>query len=194
MLIALIVGAMVVGGGGAFVAMKVLGGKSSAPTASVASDSESAEAPEASSHATAPSDDEEPIVAPSKSGGGASSGGGHGAAASEGGGEGGAAVAAGPVTVKLDPFTTNLNSAGGRAFIKLTMSFEMDGQEGADQVTAKMDSIRDVIIGLLMGISADDISTPDGIIRLKTQIQSRVNAQLPDYKVRKVNITDIAIQ
>jgi flagellar FliL protein len=190
-LILLIVGAMVVGGIGAFLAMKLLSAKS--PETETVSTEESAPPLEPSSSPSAEGND--PIVAPSKSGrgGGAAPSGGHSSSA-EGGATAEGAVPEGPAVVKLDPFTTNLNASGGRAFIKLTMSFEMDSQEGVNQVTGKMDDIRDTIITLLMGVSADDISTPDGILRLKTQIQSRVNNLLPDYKVRKVNITDIAIQ
>ncbi|MDR2405019.1 MAG: flagellar basal body-associated FliL family protein [Deltaproteobacteria bacterium] len=194
-LVFLIVGAMVVGGIGAFLAMKLFSGPKTGQGETSAEQSQEAHAtpPELESRPAA----EEPIVAPTKakSGSPPAASGGHGAPAAEGGAEGGEAAAAeGPTVVKLDPFTTNLNSSGGRAFIKLTMSFEMDNPEGVNQVNSKMDDIRDTIIVLLMGVSADDISTPDGILRLKTQIQSRVNNQLPDYKVRKVNITDIAIQ
>jgi flagellar basal body-associated protein FliL len=187
---------MIAGGAGAFLVMKALSGPSdSAPRASEAPEGGGeASLGEASPHGSAPSGEEEPIKAPSKSGGSsAASGGGHGGGGEAAAGAEGAAPA-GPVTVKLDPFQTNLNSSGGRAYIKLTMSFEVDGQEGADQLTAQMDSVRDVIITFLMSVSADDISTPDGMVRLKSQIQSRVNNILTDHKVRKVNITDIAVQ
>jgi flagellar FliL protein len=191
-LVLIIVGAMVVGGIGAFLAMKLLSGPSSPPA-------EAAETEEAKPAQELPpplpgESGEEAIVAPSKSGrGGTAPSAGHGGAPEGAAGQE-AAPPEGPSVVKLDPFTTNLNSSGGRAFIKLTMSFEMDSAEGVNQVNAKMDDIRDTIITLLMGVSADDISTPDGILRLKTQIQSRVNNLLTDYKIRKVNITDIAIQ
>ncbi|MDR2198322.1 MAG: flagellar basal body-associated FliL family protein [Deltaproteobacteria bacterium] len=193
-LIVLVLGAMVVGGAGAFMVLKFMGGGGDKTQSAEEAPPPETDAAAHSAAPPAPTEDEEPITAPSKSGrsgGGAAAESGHGAG---GAGEGQGAEVTGPVTVKLDPFTTNLNSSGGRAFIKLTMSFEVDGSAGADQLTAKMDDVRDAIITLLMSVSADDISTPDGILRLKTQIQSRVNNLLPDYKVRKVNITDIAIQ
>jgi flagellar FliL protein len=190
-LILLIVVAMAVGGAGAFLAMKVIGGKKAPPADSAeAAQGEGGDegAPAAAGHG---SSDEEPIVAPSKSGRGGAPAGGHGAPAE--GGEGAPAYE-GPVIVKLDPFTTNLNPSGGRAFIKLTLSFEVDGQAQADQVNGRMDDIRDAVIMYLMGVSVDDISDPGGVARLKERILSRVNAIFPDRPVRKINITDIAIQ
>ncbi|MDR2338574.1 MAG: flagellar basal body-associated FliL family protein [Deltaproteobacteria bacterium] len=193
LLIAIVLGAMIVGGAGAFVAMKALSGPSSPPAAQEAvsgAESEDAAPPEGGQ----PAEDGEPITAPSKTGRtGPASGGSH-AAPAEGGAEGAPAAAAGPAIVKLEPFTTNLNSAGGRAFIKLSISLEVDGQAQADIVNSKMDDIRDAVIVMLMGVSADDISTPDGVVRLKNQLLRRINAILPEQLVRKINITDIAVQ
>ncbi|MDR2350905.1 MAG: flagellar basal body-associated FliL family protein [Deltaproteobacteria bacterium] len=139
---------------------------------------------------TAPA--EEPIVAPTKSGSGKAEEGG---AAKEGGGaEGAAAADLGPVVVKLDPFTTNLNEPSGRRYLKLTLSMEVDNQEAADDLNRKMDLIKNDILMLLSSQSMSDISDLDGKLRLQSQILNRANNHMQTFKVRKVLFSEFVIQ
>ncbi|MDR3153777.1 MAG: flagellar basal body-associated FliL family protein [Deltaproteobacteria bacterium] len=193
----IVAAAAVAGGGGAVAAMKFLGGGGP----SSAGQAESAPAygdPEPGAAEEGPpavgADPEEPIVAPSKGGGqgAAPAAGSHGAA----GGEGAAAAAAdaGPVSVKLEPFTTNLNDTSGRRFLKVTIALEVENQAAADELEKVMPDITDSILILLSSQSPDDISTPDGKERLRSQILTRSNGFMKAHKIRKVKYQEFLMQ
>jgi flagellar FliL protein len=180
--------AMLASGGGVFAAMRFLGGASSprpeegsSPAAVASGGSEAGQAGE----------EGEPIVAPSKS---RSEGGGHGEAATAGAPGEEALVPEGPVIVDLKTFTTNLNEPSGRRFLKVTLSMEVDDQEAADELKRKMSDVMDVILMLLSSQSADDISSPDGKERLRSQILNRTNNIMTKSKVRKVKYSEFIIQ
>jgi flagellar FliL protein len=185
-LIIIVALAMLVGGAGAFAAFKFLGGPKAPEAAAPGGDEFAAtitELPEG-----------EPIHAPSKSrpeAAPAEASGGHGSAAPA---EGAAAVPAGPITVKLDPFTTNLNEPSGRRFLKVVIGLEVDDQAGADELERKLPDIQDSILILLSSQSIQDISTVDGKERLRSQILNRTNSFMTDHKVRKVKYAEFIIQ
>ncbi|MDR1608968.1 MAG: flagellar basal body-associated FliL family protein [Deltaproteobacteria bacterium] len=177
--------AMIIGGAGAFVLLKTVLAPAPAPVTSAGQSGETAPAPKV--------DDEDPIVAPTKGGsevGHAS--GGKGAA----GAEGAPAVpaTAGPTTVELKPFTTNLNEPSGRRFLKVTIGLEVDNQEAVDELNKKMSDIQDSVLILLSSQSIEDISSVDGKERLRGQILNRVNGFMANNKVKKVKYSDFIVQ
>ncbi len=182
-LILIVVLAMVVGGVGAFAAMKFLGGSTPPPAA----ESEAAAPPPAP--AADSGGGEAPIKAPERKGGGETTGG-HGGAE----GEAAAPEAAGPLNIEFKPFIVNLNDSGGKRFLKLTMSVEAEGQALADEINAKMPQFRDIILLLLSSMSYDDISTLDGKMRLRQQMLNRLNTQLSAGKVKNIYFSEFVVQ
>jgi flagellar FliL protein len=179
-LIILIVAALAVGVGGAVGVMKLLGGSPS----------------ESAGHGAAEIQDngEEhapPPVAPQRASGG------HGAPAESGGhGGGGEGLAepSGPINVEFKSFIVNLNDMGGRRMLKLTMSVEVESQELADEVNAKMPQLRDILLLLLSSIQSDDVSGLDGKQRLKNQMLNRINPALSKGKIRNLYFSEIVVQ
>ena len=183
-LIIIVVIAMLVGGIGAFGAIKVLGGGSSAPveepTEEVSKDAE-------------PKEKEEPIEAPKRDNADKeASKKGEAEAGAEG--EEGAEEVFIPQNIELKPFVANLGSSGGRKFLKLTMSVEVDTQELSDEVNQKMPQFRDTILLLLSSLSYDDIATLDGKQRLRSQVLNRINSQLSTGKVKNIYFSEFVMQ
>ncbi|MDR0549697.1 MAG: flagellar basal body-associated FliL family protein [Deltaproteobacteria bacterium] len=181
------VAAMILGGAGAFILLKTVLAPPPSDAPVVATERE---------EASPKVEEGEPITAPTKSGsevghGAPAASSGHGAA----GGEGAAApVEAGPVTVELKPFTTNLNEPSGRRYLNVTVALEVDNQEAVDEVNKKMSDIQDSVLILLSSQSVEDISSIDGKERLRSQILNRINGFMTKNKVKKVKYLSFVIQ
>ncbi|MDR0354759.1 MAG: flagellar basal body-associated FliL family protein [Deltaproteobacteria bacterium] len=184
-LVLIVVGAMVLGGVGAFAAMRFL----SPPAVQTSADSGDAFLNETP---VDDSDSEEPIVAPVK-GEAPAAGGGHGAASGAAGEE--TAALEGPQTVDLRPFSTNLNESSGRSrYLKVSISMEVDGQAGVDELNRKMPDIQDKILMLLSSLSSQDVATVEGKERLRSQILRIANTYMTENKVSKVKYSEFIIQ
>jgi flagellar FliL protein len=183
-LILVIVGAMVIGGGGAFVAMKFLGGPK-AEVSATAGD-------EFSGTVATPVEAEEPIVAPTKGEAPAAGEGGHGGAA-EPGAEG-AGATAGPQIVNLDPFTTNLNDGTGRTFLKVSMGLEVSDQAAANELAKVLPNVTDRILMLLSSQTKESILTLDGKERLRSQILREANTFMVTNKINRVVFSQFIVQ
>ncbi|MDR2368644.1 MAG: flagellar basal body-associated FliL family protein [Deltaproteobacteria bacterium] len=181
-LILIIVGAMILGCGGAFAAMKFLSGPKQQAAAPAPED-------EFSQTVVVSTETEEPIVAPTKGEAPTGGEGGHGAPA---GGEG--AVPDGPQVVALDPFTTNLNDGTGRSFLKVSMGLEVGDQASADELKAALPNVTDRILMLLSSQSKESILTMDGKERLRSQILREVNACMTAHKVQRVVYSQFIVQ
>ncbi|MDL2259608.1 flagellar basal body-associated FliL family protein [Deltaproteobacteria bacterium OttesenSCG-928-K17] len=180
-LILMVVGAMVIGAGLAFGALTFFGGGSSEPAAVAENEAGAEDAP-------APEDGHAPpVAAPTDRAGD----GGHGAAPAEGEGE---AQPEGPQIIEFKPFTVNLNDAGGKRFLRLTMSLEVTTAALGQEVNTKMPQFRDTILLLLSSLSYDDIATLDGKMRLRNQMLNRINSQLTSGKIRNIYFSEFVVQ
>ena len=178
-LILVVVLAMAVGGGGAVVAMKVLGGSSQ--TEAPIEEAEKSETP-------AGSDTDAPIEAPKRGGDSSST------SAPAADGEAPTEEAAGPQNIEFKPFIVNLNDAGGKRFLKLSMSVEADTPDLATEINSKMPLFQDTILLLLSSLSYDDIATLDGKMRLRNQMLNRINTQLTSGKVKNIYFSEFVVQ
>ena len=166
-LILIVVLAVLIGAGGTFAAQKFLGG----------SDSTAEDAPK-SEETTAP----ETIPAGGESGPDAQT-----AAPAE-------TEAVGPQHIEFKPFIVNLNDGGGKRYLKLTMSVEVDSEALGLEINSKMPMFRDTILLLLSSLSYDDISTLDGKLRLRSQMLNRINTQLTSGKIKNIYFAEFVVQ
>jgi flagellar FliL protein len=185
-LIIIVVVAMVIGGAGAFAAMKFI----FAPPAQEAASADEFSQTASTSHG---GESEEPIVAPTKGEAPAGGGGGHGGSAEGGEGEGAAEVD-GPQTVDLKPFSTNLNENSGRRYLKVTISMEVDNKAAVDELNRLMPDIQDRILMQLSSLSSQDVATVEGKERLRSQILRLTNQVMVTNKVKKVKYSEFIIQ
>jgi len=165
-LIPIIVLAVLIGAGGAVGALKLLGG----------SDSGSAAPEAAKTEETAPAENAGPEAAP------------------EGGEPTAGSEAIGPQNIEFKPFIVNLNDAGGKRYLKLSMSVEVDTEALGQEINSKMPMFRDTILLLLSSLSYDDISTLDGKMRLRSQMLNRINTQLTSGKIKNIYFAEFVVQ
>ncbi|MEK7773663.1 MAG: flagellar basal body-associated FliL family protein, partial [Deltaproteobacteria bacterium] len=92
----------------------------------------------------------------------------------------------------LDPFIVNLQDNSGTRYLKLTLSFELDG--GPDEIAAQTVKVRDSLIVLLSSKSYADIGTVEGKYQMRDEIVVRVNQFLTKTKVKSVYFSDFVIQ
>ena len=101
-----------------------------------------------------------------------------------------------PIICPLDSFIVNLmdKSAAARRYLKVTMSLEVDGEANRARVDRHKVQLRDTIILLLSAQGFDDISTVEGKLGLKQEIQARVNQILGAGTVSKIYFTEFVVQ
>jgi len=93
---------------------------------------------------------------------------------------------------KLDipEITTNLSD--GR-YIVIALSIQLDNEKAKVEAEKRIFQIKDKINLLLKSVSSQDLSTEDGIIKLKLEIMNRVNQIMQDGKINNIDITKILI-
>ena len=99
------------------------------------------------------------------------------------------------VMVPVPPFVVNLARSGGKRFLKVTLTMELNSPEVNAEVNENMSRIVDSILLLLLSSKAfDDIYTVQGKFKLKDEITSRVNRFLASGHVKDVYYTEFVIQ
>ena len=101
-----------------------------------------------------------------------------------------------PLIYPLDSFIVNLmdNSSAARRYLKVTMSLEVDGEANKTKTDRHKVQLRDTIILLLSAQGFDDISTLEGKLGLKQEIQARVNQILGAGTVSKIYFMEFVVQ
>ena len=92
----------------------------------------------------------------------------------------------------LGDFSVNLRDASGRV-LQLKIEIETDTEHAAT-VDKKMASLRDSVILLASDYSYQELEGVDGKMRLKDDINARLNALLDAVRVRRVYFTEFVIQ
>lgn len=94
----------------------------------------------------------------------------------------------------LRPFIVNLVDPSGKRYLKVTLDLELTGPEVKGEVETRRPQVRDTILILLSSKSFEDINTPEGKLRLRNEIISRVNLYLTAGKVKNVYFTEFVVQ
>jgi len=80
------------------------------------------------------------------------------------------------------------------AYLKLSVSLELDGPEEKAGLTALMPRIVDQFQGYLRELRMDDLKGSAGVVRLKEELLRRVNASAAPYRVRDVLLKQMIVQ
>lgn len=99
----------------------------------------------------------------------------------------------GPI-LQLDPFIVNLAGAGGRNYLKLEISLELDKVELETEIKNKMPRIKDTVLLLLSSKSFADIQHADGKLMLKNEIITLLNKFLASGTVKNLYFTNFVVQ
>lgn len=92
----------------------------------------------------------------------------------------------------LDPFVVNLG--GPSNFLKLTLQLEMTSSEDKQYLEGRLAPIRDSIVILLSSKTAQSVTSPEGKMQLKDDINVRINQALGKDLIRNVYFTEFVMQ
>jgi len=92
----------------------------------------------------------------------------------------------------LDPFVVNLGGPG--SFLKMTIQVEINSPLDKPFIEARLPVIRDSIVILLSAKSAETVVSPEGKMKLKDEINIRINKALGKNLVKNVYYTEFVMQ
>ena len=97
----------------------------------------------------------------------------------------------------LEPFTVNLADTETTRYIRLSVKLGLNSVEAVESfrkdeiANAK---VRDLIIGLLGSLTADEVLSPDGKAKLRKDIAEKTNAILGEGQVLEVYFIELVVQ
>lgn len=95
----------------------------------------------------------------------------------------------------LDEFIVNLNTEGKSvSFMKITMTFDIEGQENLDTVNKMMPRIRDVFQIYLRELRPADMQGSVGLYRLREELLLRVNKVVYPANVKDILFKEVIVQ
>lgn len=99
-----------------------------------------------------------------------------------------------PVT-SITGIVTNLADSGGRRYVRMSVEFDFKDEHVAAEFGEKYQArVKDAILTLLWSKTSEDLSSVDGMLAFRTELQNRVNQIMGPGSVRQVFITDRVIQ
>lgn len=101
-----------------------------------------------------------------------------------------------PVFSKLDTFVVNLSGQGG-SLLQVDMQAELADADAQKRLTDYMPKVRSAVILLLSAKTADELSTPEGKMKLKNQVKLVINGAMDsgsDEPVKAILFTSFIIQ
>lgn len=96
--------------------------------------------------------------------------------------------------IAVPTFAVNLADPGGRRYLSLTISVEVPNPQVEEEFNKAMPQIRDNLLFLLSSLKADEVTSNEGKIELRTKIVERLNQVMGQGKVLRVFFTDLRIQ
>lgn len=98
------------------------------------------------------------------------------------------------IIYKMEPFIVNLLGRDGKRYLKTTIEFEVKNRDVKNEFTQHTPQLRDAILLLLTSKSFEDISKPEGKLRLKNELIARINQILPGAGVQTLYFTEFVVQ
>jgi len=98
------------------------------------------------------------------------------------------------IIYKMEPFIVNLLGRDGKRYLKTTIEFEVENRDIKNEFTQHTPQLRDTILLLLTSKSFEDISKPEGKLRLKNELIARINQILPGAGIRTLYFTEFVVQ
>jgi len=101
-----------------------------------------------------------------------------------------------PIFAKLDTFVVNLSGQGG-TLLQVDMQAELANADAQNKLNTYMPKVRSAVILLLSAKSAEELATPQGKLKLKSQVKQVINGAMDsgeDEPVKSVLFTSFIIQ
>ncbi len=100
-----------------------------------------------------------------------------------------------PVFEKMETFVVNL--AGGGSLLQVDMQAQLLDEEAKKKFTDYMPRIRSGVLLLLSSKTAEELSTPDGKVKLKAQVKQIINESMDsgdEELIQSIEFTSFIIQ
>jgi flagellar FliL protein len=103
----------------------------------------------------------------------------------------------------LEPFTVNLADPEEGRFVRATLALRADGylptitkgeNKPPENSRVSMATIRDSILTVLSQCTSAQLLTPEGKAKLKADLLSSLNRDVPDLRVRDIYFTEFLVQ
>jgi len=99
------------------------------------------------------------------------------------------------IIVGLEEIIVTLQSKGKVPnYLRINVNLEVDSQQTADLVVARLPQLRDIVIVTLSTKSAQELSDPDGTQVLRAEIFRRLAEKLPPDSLKNIYFSDLVIQ
>lgn len=98
------------------------------------------------------------------------------------------------IMCQMKPFIVNLLGNQGKRYLKAKIDIEVGDEAIKKELEERNSELRDAILLLLAGKSFDDISSPGGKIKLRTQLVERINGILGQGGIRTLYFTEFVVQ
>jgi len=102
-----------------------------------------------------------------------------------------------PITkslLSMDTFVVNLADPGGKRYLRISMSLEIDDQDFLDDVKKKLPKMRDRILMILPAKAFNDIRTSSGKDALREEIIAQLNPLLDKCKIENLYFQEFVVQ
>ncbi len=96
--------------------------------------------------------------------------------------------------VPFDDIIVNLLDNQDTRYLKASLTLEMDGQAGADEVNARKAQVRDAILLLMSSKTINELRDLQGKLQLRADLMERINGFLQKGKVKNIYFTDFVVQ
>lgn len=112
-------------------------------------------------------------------------------------------VSSSRTVLPLESFTVNLADPEEGRFLRTTLSLGVDGKlplltkaesKDVEAGGVSMATIRDSIITVLAQCKSNDLLTPEGKSKLKTDLVNALNHEVPELQAREVYFTEFLVQ
>jgi flagellar FliL protein len=98
------------------------------------------------------------------------------------------------IICEMEPFIVNLLGREGKRYLKTRIEFEVESGDMEKELTQRTPQLRDAILLLLTSKSFEDVCKPEGKLRLKTELITRINQILPGAGIRTLYFTEFVVQ
>lgn len=97
--------------------------------------------------------------------------------------------------VSLDAVVVNIAQTEGRRYLKTTIQLEVPEEEKViKEVEGRRAQVLDLLIATLAKKSLADLTSPDALDRLRSEVHARISQELGRDRVRRVFITEFVVQ
>ena len=98
------------------------------------------------------------------------------------------------VTVNLNPFVVNLGADGTTHYLRTVLGLSLREEADKEILEKASARVRDAVVLLLSGRSAEELLTTEGKIQLRLALASQINDAIGEEAVRAVYFVDFVIQ